>query len=83
MSENMMQRNLTRTTIDGFLRLSQIIGKKADPKRNIPAVPPIIPISKTSFLNGVKAGKYPKPVRLAERTLVWRVADIRELIERF
>jgi prophage regulatory protein len=59
----------------GFLRLVQIIGDK---KRGIPA---IIPVSKNTFLNGVKAGKYPKPVRLSERTIGWRVEDIRELIE--
>ena len=60
----------------GFLRLAQIIGDK---KRNIPA---LIPISRTSFLNGVKSGIYPQPVKLGERTTAWKVQDIRELIER-
>ncbi len=59
----------------GFLRLSQIIGNK---KTNTPA---LIPISRTSFLNGVKSGKYPKPVKLGERMTAWRIEDIRELIE--
>jgi len=67
--------------IDGFLRLIQIIGRKADPQKNIPAIPAIIPISKTSFLNGVKSGKFPKPVRLGERTVAWKVSDIRRLVE--
>jgi prophage regulatory protein len=58
----------------GFLRIWQIVGNK---KNNIPA---LIPISRTSFLNGVKSGKYPKPVKLGERTTAWRVEDIRELI---
>lgn len=58
----------------GFLRLSQIIGNK---KTNTPA---LIPISRTSFLNGIKSGKYPKPVKLGERTIAWRVEDIRDLI---
>ncbi|MGZ8172618.1 helix-turn-helix transcriptional regulator [Methylobacter sp.] len=58
----------------GFLRLSQIIGNK---KTSIPA---LIPIGRTSFLNGVKSGKYPKPVKLGERTTAWKVEDIRALI---
>ena len=61
----------------GFLRLRQIIGSpKADPP-----IPPIIPVSKSSFWNGVKSGLYPAPLKLAPRTTVWRVEDIREFIE--
>ena len=58
----------------GFLRIWQITGCV---KRNIPA---LIPIGRTSFLNGVKSGKYPKPVKLGERTTAWKVEDIRALI---
>ena len=58
----------------GFLRIWQIVGNK---KTNTPA---LIPISRTSFLNGVKCGKYPKPIKLGERTTAWRVEDIRALI---
>jgi prophage regulatory protein len=58
----------------GFIRLYQIIG---DRKRGIPGV---LPIGRTSFLNGIKSGKYPKPVKLGERTTAWRVEDIRSLI---
>jgi predicted DNA-binding transcriptional regulator AlpA len=58
----------------GFLRIWHIVGNK---KTNIPA---LIPISRTSFLNGVKSGKYPKPVKLGERTTAWKVEDIRNLI---
>lgn len=59
----------------GFLRLPQIIG---DSKRGIPAV---IPISRSNWLNGVRTGKFPKPVKLGPRTTVWNVADIRVLID--
>ncbi len=59
----------------GFLRIWQIVGNK---KNNTPA---LIPIARSSFLNGVKSGKYPKPVKLGERTTAWRVEDIRALIE--
>lgn len=59
----------------GYLRLSQIIGCK---KQNIP---PIIPIGRTTWLEGVKSGIYPKPIHLTERTVAWRVEDILKLVE--
>lgn len=59
----------------GFLRLPQIIGDK---KRGIPAV---IPVCKSTWWKGCKSGKYPNPVKLGPRTTVWRVSDIRALIE--
>lgn len=58
----------------GFLRIWQIVGNK---KTNTPA---LIPIGRTTFLNGVKSGRYPKPVKLGERTTAWKVEDIRALI---
>ena len=58
----------------GFLRIWHIVGNK---KTNTPA---LIPVSRTTFLNGVKSGKYPKPVKLGQRTTAWRVEDIRDLI---
>lgn len=63
----------------GFLRLSQIIGK---PKAE-PPIPPIIPVSKSTWWEGVKSGRYPQPVRtLGRRITAWRVEDIRALILR-
>jgi len=58
----------------GFLRLEQIIGNR---KANIV---PIIPVGRTTWLNGVKKGIYPQPRRLSERTVAWRVEDILQLI---
>ena len=60
----------------GFLRLSQIIG---DPKA-VPPIPPIIPVKRSSWLAGVKSGRYPKPLKLSPRVTVWRVEDIRALV---
>lgn len=57
-----------------LLRLYQIIGDK---KRNIPA---ILPVSRTTFLNRVKDGTYPQPVRLGARSVAWRLEDIKALI---
>lgn len=59
----------------GFLRLSDIIGKKNHK-------PAIIPVGRTTWLEGVKSGKYPKPIHLSERTVAWKVEDILELIDR-
>jgi len=58
----------------GFLRIWQIIGDK---KKNIT---PLIPIGRTTFLNGVRDGKFPQPVKLGERTTAWRTEDIKNLI---
>lgn len=65
----------------GYLRLSQIIGKPA--KGAEPAIPAIIPVSRWTWWEGVKAGRYPQPVRsLGRRITAWRVEDIRALITR-
>lgn len=60
----------------GFVRLSQIIG---NPKAE-PPVPPIIPVGKSHWWEGVRSGRYPKPVKLGPRITAWRVEDIRALI---
>lgn len=61
---------------EGFLRLPQIIGK---PTAN-PPIPPIIPVSATSWWNGVKSGKYPKPIKLGPKTTVWRASEVLALV---
>ncbi len=58
----------------GFLRLPQIIG---DPDKGLP---PIIPVKKTCWWEGVRSGRFPKPVKLGPRIAAWRVEDIRALI---
>lgn len=61
----------------GYLRLPQIIGNpKADPP-----IPALIPVSKSTWWEGVKSGRYPAPVKLGPRITAWRVEDIRALIE--
>ena len=41
-----------------------------------------IPVSRSTWWQGVKTGRYPKPVKLGPRITAWRVEDIRVLIER-
>lgn len=65
--------NLPQT---GYVRIWQIIGdKKAEPP-----IPPIIPISKSSWWSGVKSGKYPKPIKLGLKITAWKAEDIHQLI---
>ena len=54
----------------GFVRLSRILS---------PAGP--IPVSKSTWWQGVKDGRFPKPSKLGPRTTVWRAEDIRALYE--
>lgn len=61
----------------GFVRLSQIIG---NPKATPPIIP-IIPISRASWWQGVKEGRFPKPIKLGPRTTVWRASDIKAFLE--
>jgi prophage regulatory protein len=46
----------------------------------LPTVLRVIPIGKTSWWEGVRKGRYPKPVKLGPNTTAWRVEDIRALI---
>lgn len=59
-----------------FYRLREIIG---DSRQGIPA---IVPVSKSTWYAGVKEGRFPKPVKLTERTRVWLSTDIDALVER-
>lgn len=60
----------------GFLRLPHIIG---DPQAT-PPIPARIPVSKSTWWAGVKAGRYPAPVKLGPRITAWRVEDVLALI---
>lgn len=61
----------------GLLRLAQIIG---DPNAE-PPIPPIIPVGKSCWWQGVRDGRFPKPVKIGNgRATFWKVEDIRALI---
>lgn len=62
----------------GFLRLPNIIG---DPKAK-PPIPALIPVGKTTWWEGVKSGRFPKPVKLSPRITVWKIEDILDFIDR-
>ena len=62
----------------GFLRLPQIIG---NPKAK-PPIPALIPVSKSSWWDGIQKGIYPESVKIGPRTTAWKVEDIRNLIKK-
>jgi len=48
----------------------------------LPEVLKLIPVSKSTWWNGVRTGKFPQPVKLGERTTCWRRSDILTLVEK-
>lgn len=72
-----MQRNpeMSSSSTTRLLRLPQIIGDK---KRGVPA---IIPVSRSTFLAGVRSGRYPPPVRISNRSVAWKAEDIQKLLD--
>jgi predicted DNA-binding transcriptional regulator AlpA len=42
----------------------------------LPRVLELIPVSKSTFWAGIKAGRYPAPVKLSSRISVWRAEEI-------
>jgi predicted DNA-binding transcriptional regulator AlpA len=61
---------------NAFYRLPQILGNK----KAIPPIEPIIPVSKSTWWQGVKDKRYPQPVKLSVRTTAWRGKDLKALI---
>lgn len=64
--------NDTEFSNKGYLRLNDFIGKGK-----------LIPVGKSTWWNGVKSGRFPKPVedhKLGPRITVWRRKDIYDFI---
>src|SRR6478736_365486 len=64
-SHSVAQERRTHWPITGFVTANQILGRNGGP----------IPVSASRWWAGVRAGEFPKPVKLGGRT-VWRVSDI-------
>jgi prophage regulatory protein len=56
---------------EGYVREAQLVQSA-----RLPSAP--IPFSAPTLWRKVKAGTFPKPVKLSERVTAWRVADVRE-----
>lgn len=59
-----------------FYKLAHIIG---NPK-STPPIPALLPISRTTFLNRVRGGEYPQPIKLGARSVAWKASEIMALV---
>ena len=73
-----MTTSINQVQDKALFKLPQIIG---DPKA-VPPIPALLPVGRTTFLNRVKSGEYPQPVKLGLRAVAWRVSDINALLEK-
>ena len=39
-----------------------------------------VPVSRSTWLRGVKSGLYPEPVKVSMKLIFWRAADIEKLL---
>jgi prophage regulatory protein len=67
-TQEQIKDNLPRS---GFVRLTSILAPQGP-----------IPVGRSTWWQGVKTGRFPKPVKLGPRTTAWKVEDIRTLIEK-
>ncbi len=63
-----MNQEFQKIPQSGFMRLPEVLQ--------------LIPISKSSWWDGVKKGTYPEPIHIGQRVTAWRVEDIEALIEK-
>src|SRR5262249_50271419 len=52
---------------EGFCRLKQVLH--------------VFPVSRASWYDGIRDGRYPKPIRIGKKMVAWRVEDIRRLLD--
>jgi prophage regulatory protein len=72
MSKTIDQKNIPHALPSaGFVRLASIVAPHGP-----------IPVSKSTWWDGVKTGRFPKPIKLGPNTTAWAVEDIRALIAR-
>ncbi len=71
--QNATQHNSDQTR---FLKIYDIIGNRSK------GIPPLLPICRTTFLQRVKDGTYPAPIKLGERSVAWRQSDILDLLDK-
>lgn len=61
---------------DRLLRLWDVIGDRRA------GLPGIIPVSRTTWYDGVKRGIYPAPLKLSARVSAWRASEIYALTQK-
>lgn len=63
---NLWEWKCVMTTTDSFLRLPEVLA--------------IIPVSRATWYEGIKKGRFPAPVKLGPRVSLWRRSEIELLI---
>lgn len=63
-----MRKEVEQKQRERLLRLKQVLE--------------LIPVSKSSWWDGIKKGKYPKSIKLGVRTTCWRESEIFALMQR-
>jgi prophage regulatory protein len=56
---------------DALVRIGKIVGPNG-----------LIPVSRSSFYQGIRDGIYPKAVKLGKRASAWRMSELMRVIER-
>ncbi len=92
-SQKEVIRLAAREAVKEYIRETQC--RRVEPEQNaeetalpetgfvrLPEVLKVIPLGKTSWWEGVRAGRFPRPVKLSDRCTAWGAEDIRELVTR-
>lgn len=62
-----MSQKQVESSVKRLLRIKEVLAR--------------IPISKSSFWEGCRSGRFPQPIKIGPRTTVWREEDIDTFIE--
>ena len=74
-TSNVSAANFDTLPDSAFIRESQLV---QSPKR--PDTPAPLPFSAPTLWRKVKAGTFPKPIKLSDRVTAWKVGDVRAWI---
>jgi hypothetical protein len=62
--------------VEGYSRLPSILG---NPKAKPHPIPPLVPVSHSTWYAGITAGKFPRPVYIG-RSALWKNSDLIKLL---
>jgi prophage regulatory protein len=68
--ECVRKKNINQLPLDSYFGLMKL-----------PQVLAVMQVSRSNWLQGVKSGRYPESVRLSDRRVAWRIADLKAFID--
>ena len=74
-TSNVSAANFDTLPDSAFIRESQLVQSPKRPEAQAP-----LPISAPTLWRKVKAGTFPKPIKLSDRVTAWKVGDVRAWI---